>query len=107
MRCIPLFIKRPVIDLINRLHGDRFYTTTLSNMGNVELPEQMRPYVEEVEFILGRQRGNSGAVSCAGYGGNLYLHFSRNIQEDAFERLFLGQAASLGIPAEVSHHVLA
>ena len=107
VRCIPLFIKRPVIDLINRLHGDRFYTTTLSNMGKVELPEQMRPYVEEVEFILGRQRGNSGAASCVGYGGKLFLHFTRHIAPSRFEHRFLELMERLGIPVETSEERLA
>ncbi len=107
VRCLPLMVKKPIIDYINRHHGDIYCSQTLSNLGQVKLPEALRPYVKAFDFILGRQRGNSGAVSCAGYGESLFMHFTRNIQEDDFERLFLGQAAALGIPAEVSHHVLA
>ena len=107
VRCLPLVVKKPIIDYINRHHGDIYCSQTLSNLGQVKLPEALRPYVKAFDFILGRQRGNSGAVSCAGYGENLFMHFTRNIQEDDFERLFLGQAATLDIPAEVSHHVLA
>ena len=107
VRCIPLFIKRPVIDLINRLHGDRFYTTTLSNMGCVDLPETMQPYIEEVEFILGRQRGNSGAVSCVGYNGKVFLHFTRHIVPSRFEHLFLELLKQLEIPVALSEETLA
>jgi len=107
VRCLPLFIKKPIIDLINRHHGDVYCSQTLSNLGAVRLPAEMQPYVSEFDFILGCQRGNSGAFSCAGYGGKLFLHMSRNIVEDGFERFFLEQAAALGIPAEVSHHILA
>ena len=107
VRCLPLMVKKRIIDYINRHHGDIYCSQTLSNLGQVKLPEALRPYVKAFDFILGRQRGNSGAVSCAGYGENLFMHFTRNIQEDDFERLFLGQAAALDIPAEVSHHVLA
>ena len=59
------------------------------------------------EAVLGRQRGNSGAVACVGYGGKLYLHFSRNIAGDDFEQSFLTQLASLGVSADISHSILA
>ena len=107
VRCVPLFIKKPIIDLINRLHGDRFCTTTMSNMGKVDLPEQMQPYVEEVEFILGRQRGNSGAASCVGYNGKLFLHFTRHIASGSFEHRFLELLCGLGIPVETREETLA
>ena len=107
VRCLPLCVKKPIIDFINRHHGDIYCTQTLSNLGQIRLPEPMQPYVKAYDFVLGRQRGNSGAVSCAGYDGKLFMHLSRNIVGDVFESLFLEQAAALGIPAEVSHHVLA
>jgi hypothetical protein len=71
------------------------------------VPDEMRPYVTEVDFILGRQRGNSGAVSCTGFGGNLFLHLSRNIYGAEFEQLFLDRAGRLGLLGSVSHHILA
>ena len=107
VRCLPLLVKKPIIDYINRRHGDVYCSQTLSNLGEVQLPEEMRPYVTAFDFILGRQRGNSGAVSCAGYDGNLVLHLSRNIFGAEFEQFFLDRAAALGILSEVSHQILA
>jgi len=102
VRCLPLFIKHPIIDIINLLHGDRFCSQTLSNLGNVNVPEGMRPYIADIDFILGRQRGNSGACSCAGYNGKLYFHMTRKIANDSFERSFLAQLAALGISTQVT-----
>lgn len=107
VRCLPLFVKKPVIDYINRRHGDVYYSQTLSNLGEIRLPQAMQPYVQAFDFMLGRQRGNAGAVSCIGYGGKIFLHFTRNIVEDDFERFFLQRAAALGIPVEVSRRILA
>ena len=107
VRCLPLAIKKPIIDLINRHHGDVYCSQTLSNLGEIRLPEEMRPYVTEFDFVLGGQRGNSGAVSCAGYDGKLFLHLSRNIFGAEFEQFFLDRAQSLGLLAGVSHHILA
>ena len=107
VRCLPLMIKKPIIDTINRHHGDVYCSQTLSNLGEVRLPEAMRPYVTEFDFVLGCQRGNSGAFSCAGYDGKLFLHLSRNIFGAEFEQFFLDRAASLGLLSGVSHHILA
>lgn len=107
VKCLPLAVKHPIIDLINRLHGDRFYSQTLSNLGQVELPEGMRAYVTDVDFVLGRQRGNSGAVACLGYQGKLYIHLSRKIVSDRFERSFLRHLTSEGIAGEVKESRLA
>ena len=107
VRCLPLVVKKPVIDLVNRLHGDKYCSQTLSNLGQVRVPDEMRPYLTEFDFILGRQRGNSGAVSCTGFGDKLFLHLSRNIYGAEFEQLFLDRAGRLGLLGSVSHHILA
>ena len=107
VRCLPLFVKHPIIDLINLHHGDRFCSQTLSNLGSVNVPQEMRPYITDVDFILGRQRGNSGACSCSGYGGKIFFHMTRKIVSDSFERAFLSQIRSMGVDAQVSVSQLA
>ena len=107
VRCLPLLVKKPIIDAVNKHHGDIYFSQTLSNLGQVRVPEEMRPYMTDFDFILGCQRGNSGAVSCTGYGGKLFLHLSRNIYGAEFEQFFLDRAQSLGLLSSVSHHVLA
>lgn len=103
--CLPLLVKHPTIDIINRLHGDRFCSQTLSNLGQIRLPEALQAYVESIDFMLGRQRGNSGACSCLGYNGKLYLHLSRKVARDSFEQALLRQLRALGIPssAQLTH----
>lgn len=107
VRMLPLFIKHPIIDIINLLHGDRFCSQTLSNMGNVCVPAEMVPYITDLDFILGRQRGNSGACSCLGYNGRLFFHMTRKIHKDGFERDVIKQLAALGIPVETTEEDLA
>lgn len=97
VKMLPLFIKHPTIDIINRLHGDVFCSQTLSNLGPVKLPQVMTAYVQDIDFSLGRQRGNSGACSCLGYQDKLYLHFTRKIARDSFEQAFLKVMDSLDI----------
>ena len=107
VRCLPLLVKKPIIDTINKHHGDVYCSQTLSNLGQVRVPDEMRPYITEFDFVLGRQRGNSGAVSCTGFDRKLFLHLSRNIHGAEFEQFFLDRAGSLGLLSSVSHHILA
>ena len=102
VRLLPLIVKHPIIDIITLLHGDRFCSQTLSNMGRLDVPEKMRSYITDVDFILGRQRGNSGAVSCVGYNDRICVHLTRKIARDGFENAFLYQLACLGIDADTS-----
>ena len=101
IRCIPLFIKRPVINIINHLKGDKYATYTFSNLGNIELPEGVREHVKDIHFILGRTRKRSGSCACVSYGGKLNLNFSRKIAEDDLERIFVRNLRALGIWAQV------
>ena len=107
VKCLPLVIKQHAIDIVNRLHGDRFFSHTLSNLGRVNVPEEMVPYIADVDFILGRQRSNSGAATCLGYNGKLYFHINRKIYGDGFEQDVLKQLGALGIPVESSEEDLA
>lgn len=97
IRVIPRVIKDPIISIIDLLKGDRFCSHTLSNLGKIRVPEQMRPFVRDFDFILGRQRRKSGACACVSYGDSLNMNFSRRIREAGFERCFARKMRSLGV----------
>ena len=104
--CLPRILKKPLIDIVNRLKGDRYCSHTFSNIGQVALPENLRPYIIGIDFVLGRQRGNSGASACVSCGDTLVLNMSRRIAERHFENAFLTQLERLGIPAAVSEETI-
>lgn len=101
IRCLPRFIKRPCINLVNRIKGDRYCSYTLSNIGNIELPDSVAAHVRDIDFILGRALGKSGAGACVSFGGRLNLNMSRRIAESVYERNFLRQLDNIGIDANV------
>ena len=84
-----------------RLFGDRYNSTTLSNLGIIDIPEEMSFYIKELGFIIGKARGKPGSCGCVSYKNNLYISFSRKIKEAEFERLFFTKLVEIGIPVTI------
>lgn len=85
VRVIPLFLKNIIMKAIFDSVGERKSCLSMSNLGQVQIPEEMQPYVERFDFILGVQATapyNCGIVS---YGDTMNINLIRNIQEPALE----------------------
>lgn len=101
VRIIPLFLKNIIMKAIFDSVGERKSCLSLSNLGQVRLPEEMQPFVERFDFILGVQATapyNCGVLS---WGDSLYMNFIRNIREPALERQLHLVLRELGIPVQV------
>ena len=101
VRLMPLFIKNMVMKAVFDSVGEKKSCLTLSNLGAVRLPEEMLPYVETMDFILGVQATapyNCGVLS---YGDTLRLNFIRNIREPKLEYHFHCVLRDMGLCAEV------
>lgn len=103
LAAVPRGIKRLIIDAVNKRKGDRFNSQTLSNLGLVELPDGMAPYITELGFILGKRRGNAGATTCIGYNGHLYINCSRKIIEHEYEDGLCQTLRALGLRVETEY----
>lgn len=55
---IPLFIKKPIANLIYRYFGDKSSTTVLSNLGKINIPKEMESKVLKSDFVLGTNLTN-------------------------------------------------
>ena len=96
IRSIPLFIKKLAINFINRHKGENYCSHTLSNLGEISLPEEMHRHVRDIDFILGRTQKKSGSCAGVSYGNRLNLNLSRKIVEHGFEDVFLVAVVEIG-----------
>ena len=101
IRVMPLIAKAPFMRVMFLLQGDRYNSTTLSNLGEVKLPEAMRAHVSRLDFLLGVPARNPVTCACVSYGGNVYLNFSRRIREPMLERAFFTALVKMGVPVKV------
>lgn len=101
VRLVPLPIKNMVMKAIFDTVGERKSCLTLSNLGQVKLPEVMAKYIKRFDFILGVQAAapyNCGMVS---YENTVYINFTRNICEAELERHFYLILRELGLSVTV------
>lgn len=101
VRVMPLFVKVPFMRAAFRLQGERYSSTTFSNLGEVRLPESMRPYVTRMDFILGVPAQNPVVCSCLTYGENMVMSFSRKTREPLMEEAFFTSLVKMGIPVKI------
>jgi len=106
IRVIPLFIKNPIMKLVFKLNGDRTSTTTMSNLGNTVLPEEMSKYIERFDFMIGSLSKNPVVCACVSYNGVMTFNITRKIKEPVFERNLLTRFVKQGIHVKVESNQL-
>ncbi len=101
VKIMPLFLKNFVMKQVFRAVGERKSCLSLSNLGNVKLPESMDPYMDHFDFVLGVQAAapyNCGVIS---YNNKMQINFIRNTREPQLETAFFRTLQELGLQAEV------
>ncbi|OQB23933.1 MAG: Alcohol acetyltransferase [Firmicutes bacterium ADurb.Bin182] len=105
IRAMPLFIKKPVMILTHMQVGERIFSSPLSNMGFVELPDVIRDEVERFDMVLHTARYNKLECSAASYNDTLSVSFSRSIAQPHTERLFFTALVRQGIRVKVESNI--
>lgn len=101
IRMVPLFIKNMIMKMVFDSVGERKSCLSISNLGLVKLPEEMKAYIDRFDFILGVQATapyNCGIVS---YGDITCVNFIRNIRESELEYHFFKALQRQGLSAQV------
>ena len=102
---MPLFLKNMVMKAVFQAVGERKSCLSLSNLGTVDVPEEMERYIERADFILGAQAAapyNCGVIS---FKDRLYINFIRDVQETGLEYRFFKvlQEEGLSVMAQSNH----
>lgn len=101
LRATPLFIKDPLMKLVYNLQGDRYSSLTFSNLGRIDVPDELRGYVKQLDFALGPANRKRCACTCVSYAGNSRFVFTRTFESPAIEREFFCTLVKRGIPVKV------
>ncbi|MDC7234511.1 MAG: alcohol acetyltransferase [Spirochaetales bacterium] len=87
-RLFPLHFKNLIMPSIYRILGENNYTSGFSNLGRVDFPESMKPFIKSVDFYPPPSTGNAVKCTTLSYGDEMRISFGSQIKETEIERLF-------------------
>ena len=101
VRLLPLFLKNIVIHTVFSMAGESRMTSTLTNLGQLELSEEMAKHIARFDVMLGAPRYNSVNCAVCSYKDSLNICFTSIIHEAETEREFFTQLVKLGVHVKV------
>ena len=102
LKVMPLIVKDLALSIAYKKVGDNLHTANVSNLGVVDLPDSMKPYIKDVSFILGPGNTTKTHLALISYNNRLTATFSRQIVENQVEKMFFRELSNRGVVAEVS-----
>lgn len=106
LRVAPLFVKTAVLKAMYKATGERYVTSTLSNLGNMVLPPAMEERVERMDMLLGPAKQTPLSCAVVSASGKTCLSFTSTIRQSDVEREVLTGLIKLGIPVLVESNQL-
>ncbi|HZK27911.1 MAG TPA: hypothetical protein VFD00_10295 [Thermoclostridium sp.] len=105
VRIVPLFIKRLFFPVLYKRLGENLFSGTISNLGRVEMPEEVEKFVERIEFIPGPGPINKTGCSVTSFKNKLYISFGRVIEDSELERIFFTKLIKMGIHVTIESNL--
>lgn len=101
IRILPLVVKNLMLPVIYNVLGENNYSSGLSNLGKVTMPEEISDRIERFEFIPAPSTGLKTKAAVVSYGNKMYISFGRIIREAPIEKLFFRKMRKLGIHIKI------
>ena len=101
LRFIPLFIKLPIAKRLYGFLGDQAFTSTLSNLGVVNMPEEYKKYILSMDFVLGTAPNNRAISGLVTYNNVSILSVSKMTKDPTFEEKLYELFINEGLEVEV------
>ncbi|XFA98791.1 alpha/beta hydrolase fold domain-containing protein [Candidatus Izemoplasma sp. B36] len=101
LRFLPYFVKKYALKIGYNMLGMKLNTMSLTNIGRIDFPESMQPYIIDVSAAV--FAGYYNAVNCSilSYKDKLKITFTRSIIETTIEREFFRHFTDLGFDVEI------
>ena len=102
LKFVPLCIKNPVAKIAYGFLGDRIFTNTLSNLGVINVPEEMSPHIEKFDFVIGAGSTNRAACAIGTFGNTTVFSILKLTADPSFEEKICQLLSDYGIRPRVS-----
>lgn len=98
LRAIPLSIKDFFLKIANSF-VDRSYTSTLSNVGKVNMPDEIKPYISSFDIFVSTNKLQACVCS---YENILRISFTSAFVSTEIQRRFFKTLSEMGIPVDIA-----
>jgi hypothetical protein len=100
-RLIPLPVKNLILPTIYAVFAEKHYTSGLSNLGRVNMPPHLAPFITRFDFIPPPASGEKVKASVVGWQDKVHLSFGRIVRPAISELYTFRRLIELGIPVKV------
>ena len=101
LQFVPVFLKKPVAEIIYGFLGDGIVSNTLSNLGQCSVPKEMEQFIDRFDFVLGGGSVQRAGCSVVSYGNKTVFSISKHTADPSFEERLLKLITEAGIPVTV------
>ena len=101
IRLIPLFIKDPLVRLVYSFMNEKSYTSTLSNLGVISMPEPLAKHIDHMDFCLGAPAINRVACSAITFNNTTVFTICKMTSDPTFEEKIYKYFLEDGLEIEV------
>lgn len=101
IKFMPLSLKNLIMPTIYSRFGEKGFTSSISNLGIIKLPEEIRPYINKVEVIPPPSVENKIKLVMLTYGEQMMLSFGSTTDNTEIEKIFFRKIRKLGIHVKI------
>lgn len=101
LRVMPLFLKDVALGVATIVAAERTTSTYLSNLGAIDVPEEMLPFIEKFYFVPGPGLHTAARCGVASIGDNLVFAVASIVEEADIERDFFTTLVKMGIHVKI------
>lgn len=102
LRVIPLVVKDIALKIANNI-VDKSYTSTLSNVGIVSMPEDIKPYISSFDIFVSTNKLQACACS---FDNKLRISFTSAFVSTEVQRRFFKSMTDMGIPVTIESNIV-
>lgn len=97
IRIVPLFLKDYVVKQFYSKVQDKNSSAGLTNMGSIQVPENMKPFINRFEVYMGQPFSTRTNCAIISFEDSLTINFASSIIESDVERYFFRKLVADGI----------
>lgn len=96
IRFIPLFLKNIGLKIAYD-KGEVVYSAALSNLGRIQMPEYLMPYLRNAGLVMSPSKHQAVKIGVSSFGDTLSVTFSASIAQPDIARYFFRSLAEQGV----------